>query len=266
MYRTLRAIALIAIPCLMTSCEKVLTIKPDAAPTQPVVEAIITNHAGEALVVVSNTRTFEQTNDFEGISGAVVSITDDEGNITMFGETSTGYFESPMLQGIPGHTYTLSVSVNGQEFTAVSTMPSEVEPDSLFARIDNTFGEERRLVNIVFQDPATEKNQYRFVQYRNGERIDDIFTRNDERTNGNKITLPLRYMAGDEEQLQVGDNVTVDMQCISAEMYKYLYGLSTNTPGGVQSATPANPETNMRGGALGYFSAHTSTKKSLTIN
>jgi len=265
MKRFVFGIVLAGVSCLFASCEKVLSVKPDAAPTQLVIEAILTDSPGDAIVVVSNTRSFEETNDFEGVGGAVVLITDDEGNTTSFAESGTGLYEAPLLQGRPGHTYTLNVTVAGQAFTAVSTMPSRVVPDSLFIGVDKTFGEERKLVNVVFRDPVAETNQYRFVQYINGVKMDNIFTRNDERTNGNRIILPLRYMAGDEDQLKTGDSVTVDMQCISSAMYKYFYGLSTNTPGGIQSATPANPETNIRGGALGYFSAHTSVKKSVTV-
>jgi len=266
MNRTLITICSIALMSLLASCEKVLDIKPDAAAISPVVEAILTDQPGSAIVVVSKTQAVDNTNDYEGISGATVSITDEAGNTTTFTETAAGVYEAPSLTGVPGHTYTLSVSAAGQQFTAVSSMPYPVAPDSLFTAIDNTFGDERKLVNVVFRDPANATNQYRFVQYRNGVREDNIFIRNDERTNGNRITLPLRYPAGDDEdKLKTGDSVTVEMQCISHGMYKYLYSLSQNTPGIAQSATPANPETNMEGGALGYFSAHTSAKRTIVI-
>jgi hypothetical protein len=145
-------------------------------------------------------------------------------------------------------------------------MPYPVGIDSLFTALDNTFGDDRKTVNVVFRDPGSTGNEYRFVQYRNGIRQENITIRNDERFNGNRITLPIRNSGSDDEdKLQTGDSISVDLQCISHDMYLYLYGLSRNTPGIGQSATPANPETNIKGGALGYFSTHTSQTRKIVV-
>ena len=53
------------------------------------------------------------------------------------------------------------------------------------------------------------------------------------------------------------------MQNIDPVVYKYWFSLSQNATGETQSASPANPVSNIKGGALGYFSAHTISTKSI---
>ena len=63
-----------------------------------------------------------------------------------------------------------------------------------------------------------------------------------------------------------GDQVTVDMLCLDPAVYKYWYSLDRGaTGGGISGATPANPVTNISGGALGYFSAHTLQSKTMVV-
>src|SRR5258708_12937055 len=59
-------------------------------------------------------------------------------------------------------------------------------------------------------------------------------------------------------------NVSVDMQCIDKNMYKYWYSMDQSSTGD-GGTTAANPVTNVVGGALGYFSAHTSQTKTILV-
>jgi hypothetical protein len=52
------------------------------------------------------------------------------------------------------------------------------------------------------------------------------------------------------------------MLCLDEAIYKYWYSLRSGGGDGTGStAAPANPLTNIKGGALGYFSAHTINRK-----
>ena len=64
--------------------------------------------------------------------------------------------------------------------------------------------------------------------------------------------------------LSKGDTVTVEMQCIDKTVYEYFNSFG-NLGMGPSSSTPANPYTNLNGAVLGYFSAHTSERKSVII-
>jgi len=56
------------------------------------------------------------------------------------------------------------------------------------------------------------------------------------------------------------------MICNDAAVYKYWYSLNDGATGTGQSASPANPVTNISGGALGYFSAQTVRTKGIKVN
>ena len=68
----------------------------------------------------------------------------------------------------------------------------------------------------------------------------------------------------DPRNIKSGDRVTIEMQCIDEIVYRYW---STVKAGGGDgdgnTAAPANPITNIKGGALGYFSAHTVSRKAV---
>ena len=55
------------------------------------------------------------------------------------------------------------------------------------------------------------------------------------------------------------------MECIDRPIYKYWYSLDRSATGGSGQATPSNPVTNLQGGALGYFSAHTLQSRTMIV-
>jgi hypothetical protein len=144
-------------------------------------------------------------------------------------------------------------------------MPKKVNLDSL--RI-NTFpfnGEIRYSVIPVYLDPVTLGNSYRFIQKIN-DTIDPTFhIFNDNLNNGKVNQRPLR--GGDEKlKIKPRDNVFVEMQCISNATYIYYNSLDQQSGAGPGGGTaPSNPPSNIVGGALGIFSAHTVQRKTITI-
>ncbi len=266
----MRYLAVIIILLIGTSCEKVVNIKLDTADKKYVVEGVLTNQPGTCMVLLSQTHDFDASNDFIGISGATVQITEKDGPTTLLTETSAGVYQATNLTGATGKTYTLSVTVNGQWFLASSTMPAQVNMDSVYFTEDEAPGGKRKMANVQYNDPAKVANNYRFIQYVNGVKEKTIFVRNDELTDGNLTATKLRYPKNDDDEednsIKTGDLIKIDMQCIDSAIYKYWYSLSRSaTGGGGNSATPANPVTNVTGGALGYFSAHTLQSRTVVV-
>jgi hypothetical protein len=265
----MRYIAVIILLLIGTSCEKVINIQLDTADKKYVVEGVLTNQPGTCMVLLSQTKDFDADNEFTGVSGATIQITEKDGPVTRLTETSAGVYQATNLTGTSGKTYSLSVSVNGQSFLASATMPAQVNMDSLFITNDEGSGGKRKLANVQYNDPANAANYYRFVQYVNGVKEKQVFVRNDELTNGNLSITKLRYPKNDDGQpdntIKTGDRVQIDMQCIDSAVYKYWYSLNRSATGDGNSATPANPVTNMTGGALGYFSAHTLQSRTLIV-
>ena len=70
----------------------------------------------------------------------------------------------------------------------------------------------------------------------------------------------------DNLKIKPRDNVFVEMQCISNTCYIYYNSLDQQSGAGPGGGTaPSNPPSNIVGGALGIFSAHTVQRKTVTI-
>ncbi|HYJ37819.1 MAG TPA: hypothetical protein VEV87_04350 [Chitinophagaceae bacterium] len=70
----------------------------------------------------------------------------------------------------------------------------------------------------------------------------------------------------DPRNLETGDEVTIEMLTIDGVIFKYWNSLrSAGGDGSTSTASPANPVTNIEGGALGYFSAQTIRQKKVIV-
>jgi hypothetical protein len=246
-----------------TSCEKVIDINIDEADKKYVIEGNVTNLASEQVEVrLSQTKSFGESNTFKGVSGATVTIQINNNSTYTLPEVSAGIYRTTAFTGIPGNTYQLTVSINGETFTATSVMPSQlVLLDTITASDFSAPGATRKIINPSYQDPAGTGNSYRFIQFINNVQDKKVFVQNDELSDGRRITRPLLNQDSD---IKSGDIVKVSMLCIDPNVYQYWYSLDQAATGSGQSATPTNPVTNIRGGALGYFSAHSVSSKTIT--
>lgn len=267
MYNKLLSIAGLFTVLFFTSCEKILDIELSEGDKKYVIEANVTNVAGQpAEVLISQTKAFDESNTFNGISGAIVTIQVNNGTVYTLSQTSAGVYTTSAFTGVPGNTYALKVVIGSNEFTSVCTMPLQlVSLDTV--TVDNFAfgGSDTKILVPSYQDPVGKGNSYRFVQYINGIQTKQIFMRNDDISDGLRSTQPLANPGNTEsEELETGDIARVDMFCIAPAVYTYWYSLDEAATGN-SNATPANPVTNIKGGALGYFSAHSVSTKSIRV-
>jgi hypothetical protein len=244
------------------ACRKVIDIKIKDSDSKYVIEGIITNEPGVCRVSISHTNAFNQNNIFPAVHGAVVKIKDN-GIETTLTETADGLYQTNTINGTPGHVYQLAVNINNQVFTASCTMPQPVTLDTLYIS-PGPFGQ-FKFATVSFMDPAGINNGYRFVQYVNGVKDPRIFWEDDELTDGEKVLLQLDTgvdKKDDPRNINSGDAVTIEMLSLDEAVYKYWYGLRSGGGDGTGNiASPYNPVTNITGGALGYFSAHTVSRR-----
>lgn len=252
---------------LMNSCEKVIELDLNSADPQIVVEANLSdNPTQRAEVRLSQTINFTESNNFPPLSNAVVFIKNQTTGATdTLRERSQGYYRADNLVGVIGQTYDLTVLVNGKTLTASATIPRKVNFDSLRTLRQAGFGGQQNVFVIpVFTDLKDIGDKYRFVMTVNNKLIDNIFLFDDILSDGTTNARPL-LVRGDNA-LKVGDIASLEMRCLDAGSYKYF---STVQGGGggpnSNSATPTNPITNIKGGALGYFGAYNSQVKTITI-
>lgn len=246
----------------LTSCEKVVEVDLNAADPQYVIEGIVTNVSRPNQVRVSQTKAFNADNDFEGISHAEVVLSDDLGNRERLAHADSGIYIGDDISGVPGRTYSLSVTLEGETFTATSTMPQPVHFRGVYADSLAIFGEKMRFPRVAYNDPAGIDNYYRHVLYINGQKRNPIYVSSDELYDGEYMERALRF-GEPGDILGKDDTVTVEMQTIDEAVYEYFSTLSQTI--NRSAASPANPESNISGGALGYFSAHTVQTRSTTI-
>jgi hypothetical protein len=252
----------------LSSCQKVVDIEVNTSSSQLVIEGNISNIRGVQSVKISRSVAFTETNLYPAVSSALVTVTDNLGSSWRFNETAVrGTYSFGPLRGVPGRTYNLSVTVDGDTYTASSLMPSPVNVDSLsISRI--TFGtNERKLVAVHFTDPVRVPNQYRYILRINGRQTSRIYADDDRLTDGNIIKEELYPdNDNDEEELKSGDRVEVEIQSIDKYVFNYFYTLRQQRRGGPGGGTtPGNPPSNIGNNALGYFSAHTYQTIEVTV-
>lgn len=253
--------AVIPLALALTSCTKEIDLPLKNESNSVVIEASVNEGTGPHTVRLSRSVAFTTTNSFPVINGATVTLSDDQGNSEQLTETAPGLYTTSTLEGIPGRNYSLRTTVNGTTYTAECRMPFHVPLDSV--RIDSLqiFGAYQKLIFVSCTDPGGVVNNYRYLLRVNGALQKGILVQNDLVEDGGVIEQPLNFM--DDETLYPGDVVEVTMQCITPEVYRYFFGLAQNIGG--ETAAPADPVSNISGGALGYLSAHTSSTKSAVV-
>lgn len=242
----------------LSSCEKVINVDLKKAEPKIVIEGIVDNSGNPAKVTIAKSVFFSNDNNFPVISGALVKITDNTGAVFLLTETAAGTYTNALLTGIPGRTYTMSVLAEGKSYTAVCKMPLPVNLDSVFQDkiiITNPV----IFANAVFDDPVGFGNNYQFTESINGRRNKTLFIMNDIFQDGGTINTEL---IDEDAKLKVQDTVQIEMRCIDKPVFHYLRGIEDLTNG---ATVPANPDSNISNEALGYFSAHTSQKKTIII-
>ena len=263
--KTILPIIIFLMISVQWSCEKAIDLKLKDNEPKYVIEGIITNEPGVCKVYISETKAFDDDNQFNGISGATVKI-ENKGTIIVLTETGKGIYESAAINGTPGETYNLTVNIKDELFKASSTMP-QVVPFIDFTLKPNDFDTTRVTPMVKFKDPLETKNFYWFQQFVNDKIQKEYKVINDDFTTGQEINDYLPFVNDTKNKalnFKKGDKLTAEMHCIDAAVYTYLFSLF-GANGSDNGAAPTNPLTNISGGAIGFFSAHTVQRKTITI-
>ncbi|MBT1696090.1 DUF4249 family protein [Fulvivirgaceae bacterium PWU4] len=251
--------------CLLFACEIPITIDLNSSDPKIVIVGSIADVSGGHTVKITKTVNFDEANEFPTVSGALVTISDDAGNAETLTETSPGIYSTTSLQGVPGRTYTLEVTVEGRTHKAISTMPLPVEIDSV------TVGRGQDIpieASVTFRDPAGIDNYYRLTQIADGNITPNGIVDDDRLQDGGIITISAPVVTRSGSIMpRPGDQVTVMLQSIDKNVYEYMRMLFELEQEGVlgQTALSANPTSNINNGALGYFSAYSRSVKTIVV-
>jgi len=267
------SIGLCAVFCLLTlipfsGCQKIINVDLNVAAPNIVIEGLITDRPGPYVITISKSGSYFNQPELVLVSAARVTIADDLGKIDTLKETQPGFYLTSKIRGNPGRTYTLKVISEDMEYTGSSTMQSHVKIDSvnltksILQHFD--FGGDNRNelqvdLNCYFSDPP-EKNFYRLKVFVNDSaRVDNYRLYDDQYTNGMEIGLRATHArAGSTYRLEL-----YSLDSKTFEYYRTLEDLLNINP--IFGSTPANPNTNLSNGALGYFGTGAYSSKTILI-
>ncbi len=251
----------LALPLLLSACQKVVSIDLNQSNPQVVIEGVVSDRLGPYLVSMTMTGDyFTPSLNFPPITDALATISDDLGSRDTLRQINPGLYQSTHMQGVPGRTYTLRVVARGKEFDAVAPMPQKVRIDSLYTVPFREFdGDQVFNIYVIFHDPPETQNWYRLEVHSTTGAVDSSGGRrfilfSDRLTNGLVTTFRIRTL----RRSQVGDSVMVRLYSIDKSTYDY-YNTVNAILGSDRSPTslaPANPNTNLTNGSLGYFAAY----------
>jgi Domain of unknown function (DUF4249) len=252
---------------VFTSCEKVVNVDLKNAEPTLVIEGIVDNSGRPASVKISKSISFSTTTAAPTVSGATVKVTDNAGNNYTLLETSPGIYTNNTLIGETGKTYTLTVQNAGVTYTGKSTIPRQAPIDSIYqevVQLPNTTpggaASNGKIVSLIYTDIPGFGDNVQVVQTINGRIDNTLQVADDQFTDGSN--LPYQLYPNNNTKLKTGNVVKVELRFIDKTIFKYLSGI-LEIQGG--NTVPANPDSNLSGGCLGYFSAHTSETKTIVI-
>jgi hypothetical protein len=249
-------LSILLLATTLFSCQKVIQLDLKEMKQKYVIEGFITEGESSHQVRITKTLNFDQSMAYPTVDNAVVVVTDNIGNTATFAFLTSGIYETNGFLGVSGRKYTITITIDGEVFTAESSMPTVSTLDSLeLAEIP--FGAQSFITVIPkFQDELNVENFYFFNVFINGEKASGITVRDDKNFEGQSNQQPLF------DFVESTDTVNVVLHCIDKAAYKYLFSIGANT-GSI--ASPANPDSNFGNKCLGYFSARVTSEKTIVV-
>lgn len=267
----MRNLYILLLLLLTLSCQK--EIELDYRDIEPVVsiEGRVTNE--QVYVLITRTRSMNDSVKGRGIGGAVVTISSEDGTELLVYDARDGYYRPASgMKGVPGRTYRLDVTLDGHQYAASSTMQSLAPIVSTAFIWQPLFDNGMLWLEMWASDPEPDVRNYYW--YRVDRRAKDPKVRQKQGTDAYRwssfddrgainariyrdiMCVNEEMMDGqdiEDDQLKSilfdGDTITLQLMTIDRAMFEYYQSLSVGQRMG------ANPISNISGGCLGYFAA-----------
>lgn len=260
---------------IFASCTEEIDIDVGETASKVVIFGTITTDTMAHQIKVSKSANYFSNAPTPRVSGAEVVLTDDKGNTEILTESSkeAGIYETrPDFYGVVGNKYVLTVNVEGKEYAAESYINPVNEIDFIRLKYNDMW--EGWEVKVWAWDNEEYDDYYMFKAYRNGVLITDTisewWTAEDEFFNGGYTNGIMCQFFQDEypdEKLETGDTITFEIDGITEDFYYFVLEVQEETgfSDPMFSGPPANISTNIKGGALGFFSAYSLRRASYVI-
>lgn len=256
---------IIGLTLVFSSCQKVIDVDLNEANPVHVIEANYSAEDSTVNVRITITSSYFDNNPSPEVNNAVIEIVDASGVAIPVPFISNGNYMLTSYAPQFNTEYTINVNIDGNTYTATCVMSDPVQLDSItYQYFDGFFGSGGGYTPLLnYSDPAGESNYYQVILSRNDttfNTLDDFFTQDDQLTDGNYVQRPLFL----KNFYQLNDSVHMEMRTIDKRIYDYI-DQAQSISGSQNSAAPGNPTNNWNNGALGYFSAYSSSHQSVII-
>jgi len=241
---------------LFVSCEEVIDIDLNSSPSVLIAEGAIFKDS-VAYLRLTMTSDYFNNNPSSIIEDAIVTLTNDKGDLEQLQYTENGMYLGEKMLGTVGRTYSISFSAMGKNYSANTTLIAPVEilnanieegRDWKFGRVG--LGETEYLINISFTDDPEMDNFYMLQYWNNNSKIGSMyFLTRDLFAKDSIVETSLRTF-----DLTKGD-FQIEVFSIDEGTYKYHRQLNEISGVRMNSATPYNPISNFGREIMGYFSA-----------
>ena len=233
---------------VLASCEDVIDVPVQTAPTRLTVEASIDWQKGtsgnEQTIALSTSTPFFDTTSSTAVTGASITITNNtSGAEFSFVDQNNGQYTTSEFVPVLGQSYTMEIIHNGAIYTATETLNAVTDITDLYQDREDGFDDEELELHVVFNDPPEEGNYYLFKFQKEGNLLPELEVGNDEFVNGNEIDWWYEIQEDEDtdkiEALQSGDVVSIEMYAISSAYNDYMEILIEQIGGvGLFQATP----------------------------
>ncbi|WP_103866865.1 DUF4249 domain-containing protein [Aquimarina sp. I32.4] len=237
-------IIIILLAVVFTSCEDVIDVDVQTAPARLTIEASLdwekgTTGNNQTIKLSTSTPYFDRITNTD-VSGATVKVTNDtNGSEFIFTDQNNGEYTTTEFVPIVNQSYTLEVIYNNETYTAKETLMPVADIKEVNQSTENGFDDEVLEVNVIFDDPKEEGNNYLIKFKEEGDLLAEFEDFNDEFVNGNEISWYYEKDDNDDDEFVAGDVIDIDLHGISEEYYNYIRILIEQSEGaGLFSATP----------------------------
>ncbi|MHB1278510.1 MAG: DUF4249 family protein [Bacteroidia bacterium] len=241
---------------LFASCEEKIDLELGDTQTRVVIEGNLITETDSSYVRLSLTQDYFNPIEPVYVSDGTVEISSNQGTV-MFNYAGDGLYKGPAgYKPDTSVVYTLKVLVDGKEYTATSTLFPMFE-------VDTTLQFDYRPASGFIEEG------YAVTYYSTDNRLDEVYTKFNFGQNDTLFDQSILFTnAGIRKfetvpfelpffRVQSGDKVMMEFRSIDVPVATYLQALANLNNGapGPFKTPPANPPTNISGGAVGYFMA-----------
>ncbi|KAA6301680.1 MAG: hypothetical protein EZS26_002145 [Candidatus Ordinivivax streblomastigis] len=272
---------LIVLSIGFVACTERMDIDVNDAPVQLAIYGSITTDTTQHVITVQQTSNYFSNSQPVGISGATVSISDDEGNTFTLSESQNGeYLTDADVFGVEGKTYTLKVRAefNGEagEYEATSYLPYHVQVDSVKLQPSKTASTANIIDALLYgRLPENSSNNYLNIKtYKNNNipldaKLADFNIITSENGTNKEINgdvcANFRDGGTRTNSIDKGDLITIQVCSVTKEYADYVLNAQKELQGSIPifSGPPANVQTNIRAknasekaSVCGFFTAY----------